>query len=167
MIIESKILAFIKNHKLIIGALIVLIIYCVSTNISVITEDKIINHSIINPIGTTYEFGDVIGVETGFYGKNNFPLQGSIGEFYYYICLNDGTRTNIAYAAGSVNEILIQNYDTYKEIELIDNKLMKLGVNKISGMKYSKFSHLAKVYNDRFLGIIDNKPALQKSQTHS
>lgn len=151
----EKVPMFVKKHIVFIGVIVLLLLYCAVTNVSVVTNDKIINHRIINPRGTVYSYEDVIGVDTGFYGKREL-FQHSKGDFYYFIRLKDGTRIDLN-RAGDVNEKTIENYDTYKEIELIDKNLMALGASKISSTDYSDYCYFDKLYKDRFIGIIENK----------
>ena len=51
----------------------ILAMYCCVTSFNVVTSDKIICHSPLNPRGTEYAYSDVTAIKTGF-GNRNFSL---------------------------------------------------------------------------------------------
>ena len=146
---------FIKKHWLKMLLIYVAFVYIIVTDTTYISGNKILHKSFFNPVGTQYSYNDVTGIDAGFYGKNNFLAQ-SKGTFYYFIRLKDGTRIDLN-NAGKVNTDRISNYETYKEIEEFDNKIMNLDVTKISNSDYMELSGLDVKYTERFLKIINNK----------
>ena len=140
-------------------ALIVVIIlafvYMIATDTTYITPEKIVHKSFTNPIGKTYDYNDVSGVDTGFYGDKRI-FQHSKGDFYYLIRLNDGEIIDLS-KIGEVNEDHIINYDTYREYEVFDHNIMKNHIPKISNIDNIEFSNLGEVYKDRLKSVILNQ----------
>lgn len=135
--------------------IISILIYIIVTDSTYITNEHIVHRSFLNPTGTIYTYQEVNKIETGFYGKKRF-LGSSKGTFYYCITLKDGTRIDLNNQI-SVDTDKIEDYETYKEIENVDNKMMHLGIEKISSTESIEFNHLDERYKKRFLRIINNK----------
>lgn len=142
----------IKKYKKKFILLNIILIYVIMVNITVITNDKIIDYSILKPLGKDYSYEDVVKVKTGFYGVR-IPFFTDKGEFYYIIELKDGSKVNLNDTLGGTYEEL----DTYEEIEIFDKDLMSLGVEKESSLKNIDKCDFDKIYIDRFKRIIDNK----------
>lgn len=152
--VYAKFPKLMKRYFLLIVIGGIIFVYAVVIDTTYITNEKIIKREFFNPFGKEYSYSDVIGVDTGFYGKKG--LRNLKGDFYYYIRLIDGTRIQLS-NTGGINEDMVDNYDTYKEIEVIDNKLMQNKIVKISSQDYSEFCRLASAYKNRLLSIIQNK----------
>lgn len=151
----AEVKKYAEKHWLKILLIYIAFVYMIVTDTTYITENKILHMKFLNPAGTEYRYNDVAGVDTGFYGKNNF-WKHSKGSYYYYIRLKDGTRINLV-NSGKVNEDKIPSYETYKEIEEFDNKIMSVGADKISSSDYIELSSLAEKYKVRISKIINNK----------
>lgn len=92
--------SFINNHKITFLTTFVLLnivlIYAILVNVTVITNNKIIDHTFLAPQGIEYGFNNIVKIDTGVYGKiqySTFPHY-SKGDFYYIIQLNNGTKIN-------------------------------------------------------------------------
>ncbi len=118
----------------------VIIMYLAITGVTVVTKDKIIDHSFYNPIGKMYSYENIQKVDTGINKK---------GDFYYYIYLSDSKRINL-YQCTSKYE------DTYLELEILDEELMKLGIEKTSSNKNIEKCDLDERYINRFKKIINS-----------
>ena len=153
--VYTKIPKFLKKHIVLTVLIFILLFYMMITDVTYITPEKIVHKKYNKPFGKSYSYSDVIGIDTGFYGYKEF-LSKSKGEFYYYIIMNDGKRINLN-NTGSVKEDTITDYDTYREIELIDEILMKINLPKISSTDYIDFASLGDVYKKRIESIILNK----------
>lgn len=140
IIYYKEIKTYIKKHYKIAVIINLLIAYISITSVTVITQDKIIDHSFYNPIGTNYVYNDIKKVDTGITNK---------GDFYYYIYLPNNKKINL-YQSTSKYE------DTYLELEILDEKLMELGIEKISSDKNMHKCDLDERYINRFERIINN-----------
>lgn len=130
-------------------------LYCCATSVTYVTEDKIIYHSPLNPLGTEYRYEQVDKVDTGF-GDKTFAIveYNRKGNFYYKIEV-DGRK--IVFHTPSVNENVQRYDDSYLELEEFDEALMKLGIPKNSSDKNYEKCLMDQQYIDRFLRIINNK----------
>ncbi len=154
---EKSVMKWLKKHSFLIFIFYILIIYIMSSDWTYITGDKIIKKSVFNVKGKSYSYSDVVGVDTGFYGKKAFWGHNK-GDFYYFIRMKDGTRIEVGYPdASDVNEEKFDNYDSYMEVEQLDKKLMENGATKISNLDYMKYFSVDKVYKERLKRIINNK----------
>lgn len=143
------------NYKIVYIILFLVISYIFITNVTFVTDNKIIYKNPLNPIGIIYDYKDIDLIETGF-GKKIFSIfeYNRKGEFYYKINIDN---KKIIFHVPSVNsKIERYNNDTYLELEEFDKKLVELGINKISDIKYSNLCNLDKQYCDRFIRIINN-----------
>lgn len=132
------------------------LLYCCATSVTYVTEDKIIYHSPLSPLGTAYSYEQVTKIDTGF-GDKAFAIAeyNRKGNFYYKIEV-DGKK--IVFHVPSVNND-IQRYadDSYLELEEFDEALMKFGIPKTSSDKNYEKCLMDQRYIDRFLRIINNK----------
>lgn len=141
---------FIKKHWKVTGIVMVILLYIGMTGVTFVTEDKIVYHNWIHPMGVTYFYKDVTEVNTGYKGG----IGSSKGDFYYKACF-DGRW--ISFGETIPNEKISRYNDTYMEIEEFDQKLMKVHPEKISSHDNEKHVDLDQVYIHRFNRIIDNK----------
>ncbi len=134
-------------------ALWLLCLYCSASSAAVVTEDKIICHSPLHPLGAVYDYGDVTQICTGF-GQKRFALleYQKKGNFYYQISL-DGKK--IVFSTPDVNESIARYADeTYLELEDFDRRLTALGIPKQADEKGFEDCGLDVEYVERFLRII-------------
>lgn len=145
-----------KKAKIVVIAIWAVLTYICFSNITYVTEDKIIRHTPFNPMGTEHSYSDVQKVEAKF-GDKSFSLfeYNRKGNFYYVIHFKD---KKVIFSAPSVNE-KIKRYEenTYLELEEFDEKLMTFGIEKESDATYADHCDLDKEYVDRFLRIAGNR----------
>lgn len=136
---------------------VMLALYCCVTSFTVVTEDAIICHSPIHPMGVEYSYSDVEQITTGI-GKETFTFQvhKRKGEFYYQIKLDDKTITFMTDASSNGE---IERYDehTYLWYEEFDERLVELGIPKYGDTTGYENLSLDQEYVDRFIRIIENK----------
>ena len=81
---------FIKRHKVSIFSTFVILnivlIYTILFNVTVITNNKIINYTFLSPQGKQYSYNDIVKIDTGVYGKKklNLPFALFKGRFLLY-----------------------------------------------------------------------------------
>ncbi len=145
-----------KWKPLVLGALCVAY-YCFVTSFTVVTEDAIICHSPIHPMGVTYSYSDVDKITAGV-GQKDFTYfqHERKGQFYYKIEL-DGKEIVFINAETSNSEIERYNEHTYLWLEEFDQKLVELGVQKESDSTGYEAIQLDQEYVDRFHRILENK----------
>lgn len=143
---------FIKKNILIVVGLNLFIIYMCISGITVVTQDKIVDYSFYKPSGEIYSYNDISKVETGFKGKSFgvFNRNKNAGDFYYIANFNDGTKVDFYQASSPY-------VDTYLELEIFDDLIMKTDVEKISSADNSQYCDFDQRYIDRFLRIISNR----------
>ncbi|WP_461207720.1 MerR family transcriptional regulator [Clostridium sp. DL1XJH146] len=146
----SNITRFVKKGITILIAINLILFYICITGITVVTEDKIVDYSFYNPKGTNYSYEDIDKVETGFKGKASGVLKKNAGEFFYITTFSDGTEINF-WQPNSEYE------DTYLELEIFDEIIMKSSAEKNSSTENNQYCDLDHRYVDRFLRIVDNK----------
>ena len=139
-----------KHIPLCIGICLVSL-YLSLSSVTTVSPDKIVHHSFINPMGTVYTYDEIEKVECGFYGNGFFFREK--GDFYYKVTMNDGKtlKFNDTQTTEKYEE------DTYSELVVFDNDIMKHDVEKISSEKNSEYALLDQIYVDRFIDIINNK----------
>lgn len=141
---------FIRRNIVLAISINIILLYVCITGITVITKDKIIDHSFYNPVGNSYSYDEISKVETGFKGKLFNKFDRGAGEFYYKITLKNGKEINL-YQSNSPYE------DTYLELEIFDKLIMDKGkAKKISSKDNYNLCDLDKRYVDRFLRIVEN-----------
>ena len=146
----------VKRFRPIVIAIWLVAIYCCITSVNVVTEDKIICHTPLEPMGVTYRYEDVEKITTGF-GKNNFSFveYKKKGNFFYQLEM-DG-RTLWFHQPYCNSEIERYEEDTYLELEEFDQKLMTLEIAKEGDLSGSQNCTLDPYYVERFCRIIRNK----------
>ena len=141
----------IGNFKFIFIIVYFIAFYICFTNITVVTEDKIICKTTFNPSGKIYAYSDVSEVEVGFGDKfiscNEYQEE---GNFYYKIKL-DGKEI-VFYSQTSNDNIERYKQTPYLEILEFDTKLKLLDVKKtVSGTSGENSG-----YDDETLNILNS-----------
>ena len=152
--------SFIKRHKMfiLISFIVtnIVLIYAIFYNVTVITNNKIINYTFLSPHGKEYGYNDILKIDAGVYGKkinsNRYPHY-SKGDFYYIIQLNDGTKIHLTDVGGTKND-----EDERFIIEKLDIQYVKMGIPKVSSMDNFEFctESLDKIYTDKIRNILLN-----------
>lgn len=151
---------YIWNHmgkwKFTVIAVWILAMYCCMTNFTVVTEDKIICHSPLDPAGIEYKYSDVESINTGFGDKYlSIAEYKRKGNFFYQIQL-DGKI--ITFHVPDVNYDIDRYVEhTYLELEEFDRALMELEIPKKADKEGYENCDFDKEYVDRFLRIIESK----------
>lgn len=147
-----ELIDWIKKHIPLYVGFFLVSLYLSLSSITTVSPDNIVHHSFLNPFGESYSYDDIATVECGFYGSG-FHFFREKGDFYYQVTMNDGktikfndTQTTEQY-----------ENDTYSELVVFDNEIMKHDVKKISSDKNSEYAMLDQIYVDRFISIINNK----------
>lgn len=152
--IKKAAISRMKKYKVPISICAFLIIYTYITNLTVITNEYIKLYSPINPIGAKYHYTDIVSVNTGVY-HNRIPFIRDKGQFYYNVKFSDGKSIDLM-DLGKVHE-KFEHLNTYEEIEMMDEKIMKMGVPKTSSDKYLYLVKFDQQYINRFRRILNNK----------
>lgn len=146
---------FMRRHKRsVILAFVILnlvFMYTILYNVTVITNNKIIDYGFLSPQGKEYTYNDIVKIDTGVYGKRGYTH--SKGDFYYRIQLNDGTKIDLAEPSG------VKNHDDSRfVIEKLDKQYVNMGIFKVSSMKNFKYctEHLDEIYTDKIRNILLN-----------
>lgn len=147
---------FARKHKIPVMLIWLAGMYICFTNVTFVTEDRIVRHTSFCPQGKSYSYDEVTRVKAQF-GDSSFALQEykRKGQFSYIITVDH--KKNI-FSAPSDNES-IKRYEehTYLELEEFDQRLMELGIEKESDDRYADHCDLDKEYVERFLRIIHNR----------
>lgn len=152
--LKKETITIIKKYKIAIFIAVFLIIYIYITNVTVITNEYIKLYSPVNPTGIQYSYTDIASVNTGVY-HNRILFIREKGQFYYKVKFNDGKSIDLMDLAKVHKEF--NDLETYEEIEIMDEKIMKMRVSKISSDKYLHLVKFAPKYINRFQRILDNK----------
>lgn len=146
---------FIKNYKipfiLVFTIANIVLIYAILFNVSVISDNKIIDYRFSSPSGNEYSFDDIVGIDTGVYGGRS--SNHSKGDFYYIVELKDGIKIDLTEIGGTKND-----EDPRFIIEELDIIYVNMGINKKTSMdnfKYTKES-LSEIYRDKIKNILLN-----------
>ncbi|MDT8717780.1 hypothetical protein IAI10_14015 [Clostridium sp. 19966] len=150
-------LEILMKHKKILGSFIIInlvILYASIFDISVITQDKIIDYRFLAPQGKTYSYNDIVKIDTGIYGrKSSFISSHSKGDFYYVIELKDGNKIDLGDFAGSNSD------EDYRfTLERLDKRLVGMNIDKVSSTANLNdcAENLDKVYVDKIKNILEN-----------
>lgn len=129
--------------------------YCCVTSFTVVTEDLIICHSPIHPMGVAYSYSDVEKITAGVGQKTaSFVRHERKGNFHYKIEL-DGKE--IVFSQGYSNDTIERyNEHTYLWLEEFDQKLVSLGIPKESDSAGYENIDMGQEYVDRFHRILEN-----------
>jgi len=149
---------FIKRYKVFFLStftiLNVILIYTILFNVTVITDNKIIDYTFFSPQGKEYNYNNIVKIDTGVYGKKLYlPFTHLKGDFYYIIQLNDGTKVDLTEMGGSKNDD-----DPRFIIEDLDSKYVDMGIHKVSSMNNFEYctKNLDKIYTDKIRNILLN-----------
>ena len=143
---------WIRKHIYLWICMIIIVFYAFITNTSTVSESQITYYSFFHPQGYSYDYNEIDKVECGFYGKSSF-FGHDKGDFYYHVTLKDGKVIAL-----DDNQTLSQYEDeTYSELVVFDNQVMKNHVKKISSLDNQEYALYDQEYIDRFLSIIENK----------
>lgn len=146
------VLPFIKKHFLSFMLINVLLFYTAFVNVTTVSDQSIVKHSFFHPLGIRYDLSDVEKVETGF-RENGFPFLYNQGDFYYQITMSDGVKIGFEDCQTTKQ----YEMDTYSEMVVLDQQIMRYHPQKVSDSKNSDDTMLDQIYIDRFLSIIENK----------
>ncbi len=143
---------WIKKH--IVLSIIVLIasLYCALINVTTVSPQQIVYHSVFNPMGKIYDYEDIEKIECGFLG-GTFHLFREKGDFFYEVTMKDGKTLKF----NETQTIDAYEEDTYSELVVFDKAIMQYGVEKVSSEEYSEFALLDEIYIERFKSIVNNK----------
>lgn len=145
----------IKNNKIyfisIFLILNIVLAYTILYNVSVVTDNSIINYSFLSPFVKEYSYNDIIKINTGIYAKKGFTH--SKGDFYYIIELNDGIKIDLAEMGGSKDD-----EDPRFIIEKLDIQYFNMRIDKTSSMDNFQYATeiLDKIYTDKIQNILLN-----------
>ncbi|MGH4121242.1 hypothetical protein [Clostridium sp.] len=147
-----------KNRKSFLASLIILniiLIYTILFNVTVITNNKIIDYTFLSPQGNQYSFNDIVKIDTGVYGKKtHFPYSHyTKGDFYYILLLNDDNKIHLTDGGRTKND-----EDEHFIIEKLDIQYVNMGIPKVSNIENFEFctEGLAKRYTDKIRNILLN-----------
>lgn len=151
--------SFIKRNKIsflfTFVALNILLIYTIFFNVTVITNNKIIDYTFLSPLGKEYLYKDIVKIDAGVYGnKRRSPFTHYLkGDFYYIIQFNNGTKIHLTDVGGNKN-----NGDSRFIIEKLDSEFVSMGISKVSSMDNFQYctQHLDKIYTDKIQNILLN-----------
>ena len=129
----------------------IVIMYTILVNVAVISDNKIVNYSVLAPMGKEYTFEDIAEIDAGVCGEKN--SHHSKGSFYYSIELKDGTKIYLTDLGG-----IRSSEDIRSVIQDLDIKFLNMHIPKKSSLKYFEYSkeHLAKQYTDVIQKILKN-----------
>ncbi|MCM2533160.1 hypothetical protein NDK43_13090 [Neobacillus pocheonensis] len=147
---------FFKRHRISSLTAFVLLnlvlLYTIITDVTVITNKKIIDYSFLSPQGKKFSYNDVVKINTGVYGEKLYlPFTHSKGDFYYIIELNNGTNIDLTEMGGAKNDI-----DERFIIEKLDIQFVNMGIPKVASMANFEYSTLGKIYKNKIRNILKN-----------
>ncbi|SET19339.1 hypothetical protein SAMN05660297_01680 [Natronincola peptidivorans] len=148
---------FVRRHrKATIAALLgfsIIIGYYMFTNVSVISNDRIVTHSFFHPQGKEYSYTDIEALHTGLYNKTVPFTSHQKGEFYYIIELKDGKKINLEHVGGVKN-----HEDSWLTFMKLDQIFTKLDVTKNIDAEDVDFylNSLDPLYRNRIQSIFSN-----------
>ena len=130
--------------------------YTALFDVTVITNNKIIDYTFLSPKGKEYSYNDIVKIDTGVYGTKPYvPLQftHSRGEWFYIIELNDGTKIDLSQVGGSKIDD-----DPRFIIEKLDRQYVNMNISKVSSMDNFEYcaKDLAEIYSNKIRDILLN-----------
>ena len=131
--------------------------YCCVTSFTVVTEDAIICHSPLQPMGVEYSYSDVEKITAGVGQKTASFIDYERKGNFYYIVEMDGKEIVFTTGASSNSEVERYNEHTYLWFEELDQKLVELGIPKESDSTGYEMIEMDKEYVERFYRILENK----------
>jgi hypothetical protein len=147
---------FIRRHKtpllIAFGVFNIILAYTVLFNVTIITQDKIINYAFTSPTGHEYAYDDISEIETGVHGSRG--IAHSKGDFYYKITLGNKMMVDLVDMGGSKKD-----EHPYFIIEKLDIEFVDAGIPKLSNSDNVELSTkiLDKTYADKIKSILENK----------
>lgn len=143
-----------RKHIYLSIGMVIIVFYAFITNTSTVSESQITYYSFFHPQGYSYDYSEIDKVECGFYSKKSF-FGHDQGEFYYHVTLKDGK----VIALDDNQTLPKYEEETYSELVVFDNQVMKNHVKKISSVDNQDYALYLydQEYIDRFLSIIENK----------
>lgn len=144
----NKLFKKIIRHWVASLIIFLVILYCLISWVFVVKEDKFIDYTIPGILKTEYSLEDVKYVETGFVGKDKWANHE--GDFYYIVHFDNLVSYNINGTISSGNspeDFLVS----------LDEKLMNLGIPKISSDDYIEKCTLNEEILNKYKKIIENK----------
>ncbi|MGD6873464.1 hypothetical protein ACQCU1_14905 [Sutcliffiella horikoshii] len=131
--------------------------YIIFTSVTVVTEEKIIDHSFLNPQGKKYDFDDVLKIDTGVRGdRYYFPFTHNKGDFYYKIEFMDGKIIDLNDESGGYDEE--EEHPTFV-LNKLDARLVDMEITKESSMDNFHYTteSLDRMYTDQIKSILERK----------
>lgn len=147
--------SFVKRYKMsflfTFVILNIVLMYTILYNVTVITDNKIVNYAFLSPQGKEYKYNDIVKIDTGVYGEKRYTH--SKGEFYYIIQLKDGTKIDLTEMGVVKNDV-----DPRFVIEKLDSQYVNMGIPKVSSMDNFEYctKHLDEIYTDKIRKILVN-----------
>lgn len=149
---RSVVLKYIKKFWYILLIIIVLCEYLIASDVTYVSNDTFVKRSALNPAGKKYSYSDVVSIDAGIYRKGLYKK----GDFYYIVQFSDGKKVNLV-NSGSTNEDKVENYDSYREIEMVDKSLLKNNIKKTADTESIERCDYDQKYKDIISGILNNK----------
>lgn len=146
------VIPFIQKHKFIVLMINLLLCYIGFIHVDVFTQDHIISHSFFHPQGIVYSYQEIEKIDTGFYEHGFFMLHEK-GDFYYDITMKDGKVIQVE----DTQTIPEYEEDTYMELVVLDQKIMKYHPIKNGDDRFSQYLMMDQIYIDRFLSIVHHQ----------
>jgi hypothetical protein len=134
----------------------IVLLYPILFGVTAITKDKVIDHKLFLPFGKTYEYNEIVKINTGVYGKKlNLLFLHAQGDFYYVVEFKDGTKIDLTQIGGSRNDA---NLNPSIVIEKLDKQFVDMGISKVSSMENFEYytEHLNNIYIDKIRNILEN-----------
>ena len=134
----------------------ILLIYAILYNVTVVTNNQIIDYTCFSPQGKAYTHNDIVQIDAGIYGQkttlNPYPHYAE-GDFYYIIQLKDGTIIHLTDVGGTRD-----GEDERLILEKLDRQYVGMGIPKTSSMANFEYctEKLDKIYTDRIKNILLN-----------
>lgn len=134
----------------------IVLMYTVLFDVTVITNNKIIDYTFFSPRGKEYSYNDIVKIDTGVYGNKKYvPLQftHSRGQWFYIIELKDGTKIDLSQVGASKIDD-----DPRFIIEKLDRQYVNMNISKVSSMDNFEYcaKDLAEIYSNKIRDIILN-----------
>lgn len=148
---------FLRRHRKSILAIFIpsnmVLLYVIIFSVTVITNNKIIDYSPLNPQGREYSYNEIVQINAGVYGKKQpFPSLDSKGDYFYIVELENGKRIKLTEAGGFIDE------HEYFTIEKLDREFVNIGIPKVSSMNNFKSTtvNLDEIYSDAIRRVLEN-----------
>lgn len=113
---SRNIIALLLRFWKIILPIWAILLYLSFVSVNVVTDNAIIHHSGLHPLGVAYSYEEVQSVETGYLRD---------GTFYYTVIMQDGTKCLFETPIDNKTRRPDYETDTYLELEEFDTAIMK------------------------------------------